>query len=427
MSVVVVIGTQWGDEGKGKIVDYLAEQADVVVRYQGGNNAGHTVVVGGNEFKLNLLPSGILYAGKTCIVGNGVVVDPKVMLKELKGMQEKGIAISGLRVSNRAHVIMPYHRLLDELEEERRADNKIGTTKRGIGPCYMDKNARTGIRMVDLMDEEEFSVKLARNMEDTNHLLAAVYQVEGFDYETVRQEYLEYAEQLRSYVTDTAAVLHSAIAKGKKILFEGAQATMLDIDHGTYPYVTSSHPVAGGACIGAGVGPTKINKVIGVVKAYTTRVGEGPFVTELTDEIGEYIREHGKEYGVTTGRARRCGWMDACVVKYAGLLSDLDYMAVTRLDILDELKELKICVGYKYKGKVLEEFPASLKVLAEVEPIYEVMPGWQTDTSEVRSYAELPLNAKRYLENLSEAAGVAVGIVSVGPRRDQTIILHDVF
>ena len=427
MSAVVVIGTQWGDEGKGKIVDYLAEKADVVVRYQGGNNAGHTVVTGGNEFKLNLLPSGILYKGKMCVVGNGVVIDPKVILRELKGMKEKGIDTSGLRISNRAHVIMPYHIRLDEAEEIARGAHKIGTTKRGIGPCYMDKNARCGIRMVDLMDAEEFSEKLERNLEAKNHLLQAVYQMEGFDFAAMRDEYLGYAEELRSYVVDTSAALNAAITKGKKVLFEGAQATQLDLDHGTYPYVTSSHPIAGGACIGAGIGPTKISRVIGVVKAYTSRVGEGPFPTELLDATGDYIRETGKEYGTTTGRARRCGWLDAAVVHYAGYLSGIDYMAITRLDILDKLKTLKICVGYKYNGQFLDEFPASLKVLAKVEPVYEEFQGWEADTSSIRKYEDLPANARRYVERLSEVAGIKIGIVSVGPGRDQTIILKEMF
>lgn len=427
MSAVVVIGTQWGDEGKGKIVDYLAEKADVVVRYQGGNNAGHTVIVGGNEFKLHLLPSGILYQGKTCVIGNGVVIDPAVLITEIENMIAKGVDPSGLRISNRAHVIMPYHRLLDAVEEDYRGDFKIGTTKRGIGPCYMDKNARSGIRMVDLLDEEEFSAKLERNLEAKNHLLKAVYNEEGFDFEAVKAEYLGYAEKLRPYVTDTSAVLHEAIGEGQKVLFEGAQATLLDLDHGTYPYVTSSHPIAGGACIGAGIGPSKISKVIGVVKAYTTRVGEGPFPTELLDATGDEIREQGREYGTTTGRPRRCGWLDACVVRYAGYVSGIDYMAITRLDILDKLKTLKICVGYKYKGQILKEFPASLKVLAEVEPVYEEFEGWETDISSVRSYDELPAKARRYVERLSEVSGIKIGIVSVGPRRDQTIILHEMF
>ncbi|MGL5512503.1 MAG: adenylosuccinate synthase [Sporomusa sp.] len=427
MPAIVVIGTQWGDEGKGKIVDFLAENADVVVRYQGGNNAGHTVVVNGTEFKLHLLPSGILYSGKTCVVGNGVVIDPAVMLKEIKAMQDKGIDTSGLKVSNRAHVIMPYHRLLDEVEEESRGDRKIGTTKRGIGPCYMDKNSRSGIRIVDMMDEEEFCSKLEYNLEAKNHLLKAIYDVEGFDFEQVKQEYLEYARQLKPYVTDTAAVLHKAINNGRKVLFEGAQATLLDLDHGTYPYVTSSHPIAGGACIGAGVGPTKITKVVGVVKAYTTRVGEGPFPTELNDETGQAIRERGHEYGTTTGRPRRCGWQDACIVRYAGYVSGIDSMAITRLDILDGLETLKICTDYKYKGQLLHEFPASLKVLSEVEPVYEQLPGWSESTTNVRNYQDLPLNARRYIERLSEVTGIAIGIVSVGPGREQTIIIEDMF
>ncbi|MEN6414071.1 MAG: adenylosuccinate synthase [Veillonellales bacterium] len=428
MSAVVVIGTQWGDEGKGKVVDYLAEKADVVVRYGGGNNAGHTVVLNGSAFKLQLLPSGILYKGKICIIGNGVVIDPAGLLKELKGMRDKGIDTSGLRISNRAHVIMPYHKLLDEVEEGSRGDQKIGTTKRGIGPCYMDKNARIGIRVVDLMDEAEFSAKLKRNLAAKNQLLKAVYGVEKpFDYEAMKTEYLDYANQLRPFVTDTSAALNHILAEGKKVLFEGAQATQLDLDHGTYPYVTSSHPIAGGACVGAGVGPTKIDKVVGVVKAYSTRVGEGPFPSELFDEVGATIRDEGHEYGTVTGRPRRCGWLDACVVRYAGYINGLDYLAITRLDILDKLPTVKICVGYQYKGNILSEFPASLKVLGEVKPVYEELPGWQSDISGARTYAELPENARRYVERLSKAAGIPLGIISVGPDREQTIILHEMF
>lgn len=427
MSSVVVIGTQWGDEGKGKIVDYLAEKADVVVRYAGGHNAGHTVVVNGQTFKLQLLPSGILYKDKICVIGNGVVVDPGVLLKEIKGMRDKGVDIADLKISNRAHVVMPYHRLLDEVEEDYRGDRKIGTTKRGIGPCYMDKDARVGIRMVDLMDEKEFVEKLETNLEAKNHLLKMVYGVEGFEVQAVKEEYLKYADALRPYVVDTAAVLYESMNSGKKILFEGAQATMLDLDHGTYPYVTSSHPIAGGACIGAGVGPTKINRVIGVVKAYSTRVGEGPFPTELLDETGNHIREAGYEYGTVTGRPRRCGWLDACVVRYAGYVSGLEYMAITRLDVLDKLKTLKMCVGYRYNGKLLNELPASLKVLAQVEPVYEEFPGWETDITGIRNYEELPENARRYVERLSDVTGVKIGIISVGPSRDQTIILDNIF
>lgn len=427
MSAVVVMGTQWGDEGKGKIVDYLAERADVVVRYQGGNNAGHTVVVNGKEFKLHLLPSGLLYSGKLCIVGNGVVIDPPVMLKEIKSMQEKGIDTSNLRVSNRAHIILPYHRLLDEVEEAARGEHKIGTTKRGIGPCYMDKNSRCGIRVCDLLEPEEFAAKLERNLKAKNNLLKTVYGVEGFDFETVKAEYLQYAEEIRPFVTDTSAVLNAAIKEGKKVLFEGAQATLLDLDHGTYPYVTSSHPIAGGACIGAGVGPTKIDTVIGVVKAYTTRVGEGPFPTELFDEMGDHIREEGHEYGTTTGRPRRCGWLDACIIRYAANVSGIDYMAITRLDILDKMPMIKMCVGYKYKGEIINEFPASLNVLSQVEPVYEELPGWQQPTSQIKTYAELPENARRYVERLSEVSGIDIAIVSVGPGREQTMIVKEVF
>ena len=427
MPAVVVIGTQWGDEGKGKIVDHLAEQADVVVRYSGGSNAGHTVVVNDKSYKLQLLPSGILYKGKTCVVGNGVVVAPESIIKEIRGMQERGIDVSGLRISDRAHVVMPYHKKLDALQEEALGDAKIGTTKNGIGPCYMDKAARVGIRMTDLMDAEVFEKKLARNMAEKNKLFTAVYGAEPLDYETVLNEYKEYAKILAPYVTDTATLLHQTIARGEKILFEGAQATFLDLDHGTYPFVTSSNPVAGGVCTGAGIGPKAINTVVGVVKAYSTRVGEGPFPTELLDETGDKIRERGHEYGTVTGRPRRCGWLDARVVRYAAMLNSLDYLAITRLDILDELPSLKICVGYRYHGRLLDEIPASLKVLAEVEPVYEELPGWQQDISGIRKYEELPLNARRYVERLSEVTGVAIGVVSVGPGRDQTILLHNMF
>jgi len=427
MSSVVVMGTQWGDEGKGKIVDHLAEQAQVVVRYQGGNNAGHTVVVKGVESKLNLLPSGVLYSGKTCIIGNGVVVDPAHLLKEITAMKARGIDMTGLQVSNRAQVILPYHRMMDEADEESRGDAKIGTTKRGIGPCYVDKNTRIGIRIVDLMDAEEFSLRLKHNLTLKNRILSEIYGKQPLDYEQVLQEYLGYAEQLRPYVTDTIFTLHEAMKRGEKILYEGAQATMLDLDYGTYPYVTSSHPIAGGVCIGAGVGPSTIDKVIGVVKAYTTRVGEGPFVTELHDATGNLIRERGHEYGTTTGRPRRTGWLDTVVVKYACQLSSIDCLAITRLDILDTLPTLKICTGYMYKGKSLNEYPASLKVLGDVEPVYEELPGWQADITGIRRYDDLPLNARRYVERLSELSGARLGIVSVGPDREQTIVLESMF
>jgi adenylosuccinate synthase len=427
MSTVVIMGSQWGDEGKGKIVDYLAEQADGVVRYQGGSNAGHTVVVDGVSYKLQLLPSGILYKGRLCIIGNGVVIDPAHLIKEIKGMQEKGIDTSSLKISNRAHIVFPWHRVQDELEEERKGDNKIGTTKNGIGPCYMDKNARIGIRMCDLMDSEDFPAVLRQIFDYKTQYLKESYGYEGLNFEEILKNYQGYADFLGSFVTDTSEELNDAIDAGKKIVFEGAQATLLDLDHGTYPYVTSSHPIAGGACIGSGIGPRKINKVVGVVKAYTTRVGSGPFPTELDNEIGEFLREEGHEYGTVTGRARRCGWLDAMVVRYAGRVSGMDYLAITRLDILDKLEKIRICVGYTASGKPVKGMPASLKELAAVEPIYEDFEGWQTATSEVRKYEDLPEQAKVYLERFAEVVGVPIGIVSVGPGREQTMILTDLW
>lgn len=427
MSAIIVIGSQWGDEGKGKVVDYLAEQANVVVRYSGGNNAGHTVVVKDEAYKLQLLPSGILYKGKTCVLGNGVVIDPEAILKEINGMKERGIDTSSLRISTRAQVLLPYHRRQDEAEEVARGEFKIGTTKRGIGPCYMDKVARCGIRIVDLMDPEEFAAKLKHNLTAKNELLVKLYGAEPFEYEPMLKQYLAFAEQLRPYVADTTYLLNDALDKGEKVLFEGAQATLLDLDHGTYPYVTSSNPTAGGACTGAGVGPGKIDKVVGVVKAYTTRVGEGPFPTELHCAMGDTIREAGHEFGTVTGRPRRCGWLDACIVKYAGQVSGLDALAITRLDILDGLDSIKLCVGYLYNGEIIKEYPASLKVLSKVEPVYEEFAGWKTDTTKVRRYEDLPAAARAYLERLSEVAGVRLGIVSVGPNREQTIIMEEMF
>ena len=428
MSTVVVTGTQWGDEGKGKIVDYLAQQADTVVRFQGGSNAGHTVVVDGEAYKLRLMPSGILFKGAHCIVGNGVAFDPMIMLEEMDGLAERGIDLSGIRISNRAHVVLPYHRLMDGIGDEARGKNKIGTTKRGIGPCYMDRDNRIGIRVCDLMDEEEFAKRLKENLEIKNKGLKLLYDHEPLSYDEILKEYLGYAERLRPYVCDTIALLNDEIKEGRKILFEGAQATMLDIDYGTYPYVTASHPISGGVAVGAGVAPNKIDKVVGIVKAYCTRVGEGPFPTEQLNAIGEKIREEGHEYGVVTGRPRRTGWLDACVVRYAGLISGIDYMAVTRLDILDKFEEIKMCVAYKYKGEILNEIPASLKVLAEVEPVYETFAGWNTDISKIRKYEDLPENAKKYLERMAEVTGIKLGIVSVGPNRDETIVLaKDIF
>lgn len=421
MATVVVVGTQWGDEGKGKITDYLAEKANVVARYQGGNNAGHTISISGKVFKLHLIPSGILYPEKICVIGNGMVVNPRALVEELQYLQKNGVSTENLRISERAHLVMPYHIRLDEAEEARKGDGKIGTTKKGIGPAYMDKSARIGIRMVDLLDAEEFAAKLKRNVEDKNVILTHRYKLEGFSYEEIYKEYIAYAEILRPYITDTSVVLNEAIDAGKNVLFEGAQASMLDIDQGTYPYVTSSNPVAGGACIGSGVGPTKIDKVIGVVKAYSTRVGDGPFPTELLDETGHTIREAGHEYGTTTGRPRRVGWLDALVVRHARRVSGLDGMALTRLDILTGLPQLKICVAYRYQGQILHECPTSLKVLAQCEPVYEVLPGWTEDITGVRSYDQLPANARAYIEKITEVTRVPLTIFSVGPNREQTV------
>ena len=427
MPALVVVGAQWGDEGKGKIIDFLAEQANMVVRYQGGNNAGHTVVVGDQEYKLHLIPSGILYPNKCCVIGNGVVVDPAVLLKELSYLEDRGIDTNNLRISANSHVIMPYHRLLDKLEEERKGEAKIGTTGRGIGPAYMDKSARIGIRMVDLLDKEVFTEKLQANLAQKNQIIEQIYGQKGFTLAEILDQYLEYAEQIRKYITDTSLVINEAIEQDEKVLFEGAQGTLLDLDHGTYPYVTSSHPIAGGVCIGAGVGPTRIKRALGVVKAYTTRVGEGPFPTELLDELGERIRQEGHEFGTTTGRPRRCGWLDVVMLRYAVRISGLDSIAVTKLDVLDRLPEIKICTGYSYQGQILPSFPTDLKVLKDCQPIYEEMPGWQEDTTKCKTYQELPKKAQEYLERIQELCKVTINIVAVGPKREQTILLEDCY
>ena len=427
MATAMVLGTQWGDEGKGKIVDYLAQKADVVIRSQGGNNAGHTVVADGQSFALRLLPSGILFSEKTCIIGNGVVVNPEVLLEEIDGMVKKGVTISKLEVSTRAHVIMPYHIRIDEEDEKLRGDDKIGTTKNGIGPCYADKINRVGIRIGDLMDRDVFYQKLKTNLELKNRLFATYYNCEGFDFEEIFTKYTALAERIRPYVKDTEYSANQYIKEGKKVLFEGAQATMLDLDHGTYPFVTSSNPTAGGACVGSGVGPRMMSNIIGVVKAYTTRVGAGPFPAEQSNKIGEYLRETGHEFGTVTGLSRRCGWFDSVVVRYAAMLNSLDYLAITRLDILDGLDTINICKGYMYKGIELKEYPESLNILQDVEPVYEELPGWKTDISGCKSYDELPENARYYVERISQLVGVPLGIVSVGPDRSQTIVLHDVF
>lgn len=420
MSTVVVVGTQWGDEGKGKITDYLAESADVVARYQGGNNAGHTILIDGKKFKLSLIPSGVFYKDKTCVIGNGMVVNPAALIEEINYIHDNGFSTDNLVISDRAHVIMPYHMVLDALEEDRKGPNKIGTTRKGIGPCYMDKAARNGIRIADLMDAEEFELKLRHLVKEKNQVITQVYGGEALDVEETLKQYLEYAEVIRKYVRDTSVVLNDAIDENQKVLFEGAQGVMLDIDQGTYPFVTSSNPSAGGVCIGSGVGPSKIQQVIGVAKSYTTRVGDGPFPTELDNEIGEYIREKGHEYGTVTGRARRVGWFDSVVVRHARRVSGITGLSLNSLDVLSGLETVKICTAYKFRGEEITHYPASLKMLAECEAIYEELPGWSEDITGAKKLEDLPENTRRYVERVSELTGIPIAIFSVGRNREQT-------
>jgi adenylosuccinate synthase len=423
MANVVIAGTQWGDEGKGKIVDLITDRFDIVARYQGGHNAGHTVTVEGRKYVLHLIPSGILHPGKVCVVGNGVVVDPFAFDREVR--QLEGFGLGGrLFVSNRAHLIMPYHRAVETAEESRLTD-KIGTTSRGIGPCYEDKMGRRGIRVGDLADAALFREKVRANVEFKNRLLASVYGLACLDSEEISDSYLELAPRLLAYVTDTAEYLNRAVRSGKSVLFEGAQGTLLDVDHGTYPFVTSSSATAGGACTGTGVGPSRIDGVIGIAKAYTTRVGGGPFPTELHDDTGRFIQARGAEFGASTGRPRRCGWFDAVVVRYASLINDLSTLVVTKLDVLDELPEIKICVGYEIKGRRLDCFPTDVRMLGQVKPIYEVHPGWTEDTSKTTEYKRLPLRARQYLNRVSELIETDISIISTGPDRAETIILEE--
>ena len=425
MSSIVIVGTQWGDEGKGKIVDFLAEQAEVVARFQGGNNAGHTVVSEGKVYKLHLLPSGVLYPQSTCIIGSDVVVNPGALLAEIDEMAANGRTVTNLRISDRAHVLMPYHIRLDGAEERLRSASKVGTTGRGIGPCYQDAAARSGIRMSTFVHPERMRQALKQQVEYHNLLLTKVFGEEPLDFDKVYAEMQGYADRLRPFVADTSYLVNQALDAGKKVLFEGAQAAMLDLTHGTYPYVTSSHPTAGGVCVGLGIGPKKINKVLGVIKAYTTRVGEGPFPTELKNAIGDQIRETAHEYGTTTGRPRRCGWLDAFGLKYAAMINGLDCFALTRLDILDKLPEIKICVGYNWQGRKIDSFPADLDILGQVEPVYETFPGWLEDISGCRRYEDLPLNCRRYVEAIARLTGTKASIVSVGPDRQQTLVLEE--
>ena len=425
MPAKVIIGAQWGDEGKAKIIDILAQEADVVVRTQGGNNAGHTVVVDNEVYKFQLIPSGVLYKGTKCIIGNGVVIDPEGILGEIDGLLAKGIDMSGLRISSRAHLVMPYHKALDKAKEALKAKNgqDIGTTMKGIGPCYMDKAERSGIRVCDLYHEDVFAAKVRENVEIKNAMLKFVYKQDiEFDAEEIIATYKGYAERLKEFVEDTTVTVYEAIKSGKNVLFEGAQATLLDLDLGTYPYVTSSHPVTGGVCIGAGIGPTMIDESIGVMKGYITRVGKGPFPTELFDATGDHIREAGHEFGTVTGRPRRCGWFDAVIGEYAVRTSDLKQIALNKIDVLKDLGTVKICVGYKLNGEMIKHFPASLEDLEKCEPVYEEMEGWG-DLSEARTYEELPESVKKYISRIEELIGCKITMVGVGPGRDQNIVI----
>ena len=425
MANVVVIGAQWGDEGKGKITDLLSRSADVVVRYQGGVNAGHTVVVNGQTFKLHLIPSGILYPDTECVIGSGTVIDPKALIGELDMLDQLGISSQKLFISNAAHVTMPYHRLIDQASEEKRGNHKIGTTKRGIGPTYADKSERIGIRVVDLMDHARLRKQLEWTIQYKNGILEKLYNLPPLDPAAVVDEYIEYAERLRPHIVDSSLHVYQAIRQRKNVLFEGAQGTLLDLDHGTYPYVTSSNPVAGGACIGTGIGPTVIDRVIGVAKAYTTRVGEGPFPTELLCGVGELLCERGAEFGTTTGRRRRCGWFDAVIGRYAVRINGLDCLALTKLDVLDDVDEIQVCVAYELDGDRCEELPANADDFSRCQPIYKTMPGWKQPTDHCRSLSDLPKAALDYLKFLAELMEVPIAIVSLGASREQTIIVED--
>ena len=428
MANIAIVGTQWGDEGKGKIVDLLAAKADVVVRFQGGNNAGHTMVVNGEQFISHLIPSGILQK-KVCVIGNGVVVDPEVLIGEIDYLESKGIAVGPdmLMISDRAHVIMPYHKLVDHGREKMKGDKKIGTTGRGIGPSYEDKATRRGVRFVDLIDPQSFKERLDSIVPDKNFYLEKFLNTETVDLEAIEAQYTQFAERLRPYVCNVSIALQKAMQSGRQILFEGAQGTHLDIDHGTYPFVTSSNTVSGNACAGGGVGPKDINGVVGIVKAYTTRVGAGPFPSELFDEIGNHIQETGAEFGATTGRRRRCGWLDTVILNNAVRLNGLTGLAITKLDVLGELDELKICTAYELNGEQINEFPANLNQLAECKPVYETLPGWRQDIRGIRKYDDLPELARSYLARIEALTHVPIQIVSVGPGRDETMVLNNPF
>ena len=423
MPVTIVVGAQWGDEGKGKIVDLLSHDMDIVVRYQGGANAGHTVVYDGKQFILHQIPTGILHPDTICLIGSGVVIDPVGLMNEIELLKKEGIKVTGrLFISHKAHLIMPYHKLLDQVGEEKEGEDKIGTTGRGIGPAYVDKYSRSGIRFVDLLDRDILKEKLLKNIQAKNRLLKHIYDEKELDPNKIINEYLEFDRKMDEFITDTSLYINHAIKDVKKILLEGAQGTLLDIDFGTYPYVTSSHPISGGACIGVGMGPTKVDKVLGVMKAYVTRVGFGPFPTEFDEEFGNYIRNIGSEYGATTGRPRRCGWLDIVIARYAARVNGIDKFAITKLDVLDVLDTIKICTHYRYKEKVIEHFPSENNILNSAEPVYQELPGWRTSTQKCRTLNDLPDNARRYIEKIEELTEVPVEIISVGSDRQNTIL-----
>ena len=421
MPVVTIIGAQWGDEGKGKVVDLLAEKANFVVRFSGGDNAGHTIVNHYGEFGLHLVPSGIFYPGITCIIGNGVAINPAVLLSEIGQLQQKGVDTSGLYISDRAHLIMPYHTLLDGLEEQSRGGRAIGTTRKGIGPCFADKIARLGIRVGDLLDKEAFLERLRPILEYKNTILTKIYGTTPLSLDEIYLQYCQYGEHLTPLIRDTAAMLAETLDRNELVLLEGAQGTLLDPDFGTYPYTTSSSPLAGGGCLGTGLGPTRIDRTLGIFKAYCTRVGSGPMPTELKDETGDFIRERAHEYGTTTGRPRRCGWFDGVAARFSSRVNGLTNVAITRLDVLDILPQIKICVGYKLDGKAIDHFPASITALTRCQPIYEEFPGWQSPTRDIRDYERLPVQARQYIARIEAFTSCPASIVSVGARRVQTI------
>jgi len=429
MSNVAIIGAQWGDEGKGKIVDLFTHDADIIVRFQGGNNAGHTLVVNGKKTVLHLVPSGALHADKLCVIGNGVVVDPEILIEEIDSLKSQGHLTNAaqLRISEQAHVIMPYHKAIDLARERLRGKGKIGTTGRGIGPAYEDKVARIGIRFIDLLEEDTFREKLERNIEEKNFYLKAILKEKALNFNKIHDSYSEFREKLQGYVTNTGLLLDQQMRAGKRALFEGAQGTLLDVDHGTYPYVTSSSTVTGGACSGSGVGPQHIQQVIGISKAYTTRVGSGPFTTELDGPEGETLRREGAEFGATTGRSRRCGWFDSVGVRHAVRMNGMTGIALTKLDVLTGFKKIPICTAYRYQGQQIDEFPASSKVMQGAEPVYEEMAGWDEPLDNVRKFSDLPATAQKYVKHIEAVIGTEIILVSVGPGREQTILLKNPF